>query len=286
MTEGLSNNHVAYSIRQVMADASKQLHACSTTPTLDAELLLNHVLAVNRAFLLSADHTVVNLAQQQQFDDLLARRCRGEPIAYLLGYKEFWSKQLVVNAATLIPRPETELLVELALQKGPAITAEVADLGTGSGAVAVALSSERTSWRILATDISSAALMVAEQNAKAHHCDNIAWLQTDWCRKLPLNFFNLIVGNPPYLAANDPHLAALAFEPATALVSGVDGLQALQQVIVQSYDCLLPQGWLLLEHGATQAQAVASLFRQRGFLALEQHVDYAYLPRVTLGRKP
>jgi release factor glutamine methyltransferase len=249
----------------------------------ETEILLAHVLKVPRVYLYTHHSQLLSKEDIESFQDLLARRCAGEPIAYLLGYKEFWSVELAVNSNTLIPRPDTEVLVQLALDKLPKSALSIADLGVGSGAVAIALALERPYWQIFATDISPEALRVAKQNLKKYNITNVKLLQSDWCQSLPVNNLDAIVSNPPYIAENDPYLEGLRFEPITALVSGRDGLDAFKKIIQQAKHFLKPGGLLLLEHGYNQAAKVSSLMEYEHYTQIESHQDFNHILRVTSG---
>lgn len=276
-------------LRVVLVQAAQRLAAISPTPQLDAEILLAAALARPRSYLYAWPESILEPAALAQFQAWLARRASGEPLAYLLGRREFWSLELAVTPATLIPRPETELLVELALARLPTDqAATVADLGTGSGAIALALAQERPLARITATDCSTAALAVAQRNATRLELANVTFRQGDWCAALGHDCFALIVANPPYVATDAPEGrdAALRFEPSLALFSGADGLDALRTIIAQAPTHLTRGGWLLLEHGAEQGAAVTALLRQRGFTAVGDALDLAGRSRVSLGCWP
>ncbi|HVN99264.1 MAG TPA: peptide chain release factor N(5)-glutamine methyltransferase [Steroidobacteraceae bacterium] len=258
------------------------------SPALDAQLLLAHVLARPRSALLAHDQHLLRPEQAAAFDGLLARRARGEPVAYLTGRKAFWTLELRVTPDVLVPRPETELLVERCLALLPAPEASVADLGTGSGAVALALASERPRWQVTATDRSGAALAVAASNARALGLGNVRLLEGDWFAPLAGRRFDLIASNPPYIAGKDDALAdpALRHEPAAALSSGPTGLEALAAIIAGAAAHLAAAGHLVLEHGAGQERAVAGLLVAQGFGHVRCHADLAGLPRVTEARRP
>ncbi|MFT4197387.1 MAG: peptide chain release factor N(5)-glutamine methyltransferase [Pseudoxanthomonas sp.] len=253
----------------------------------EAEWLLLHVLGRDRAWLFAhADHAP-EATQRAAFEALLARRLAGEPVAYLTGRRGFWTLDLEVDPATLIPRPETELLVELALQRLPGDAAcAVADLGTGSGAIALAIASERPLAQVTATDASAAALAVARRNATAHGLERVRFVRGDWFAPLRGERFDLVASNPPYIAAGDPHLAQgdLRFEPAAALAAGADGLDDIRRIVAQAPAHLRPRGWLLLEHGHEQGAAVRALLVAAGLAEVATCRDLEARERVTLGR--
>ena len=253
----------------------------------DAEVLLAHVLGASRGWLFAHGGDRLPAAHRQRFDALLARREAGEPVAYLTGHRGFWSLDLAVTPATLIPRAETELLVELALERlPPAAPARVADLGTGSGAIALAIARERPHARVVATDASDDALAVARHNAARHAIANVEFHAGDWWEALGEARFDLVASNPPYIAERDPHLARgdLRFEPPAALASGADGLDAIRRIAHGAPAHLLAGGWLLLEHGYDQGDAVRALLREAGFVDVATRQDLEARDRVTLGR--
>lgn len=274
-------------IAALLEDARIRLTAVSDTPRLDAEVLLACSLNKPRSHLRAWPERVADIEQAHHFAELLTRRLQGRPVAHLVGRREFWSLDLQVTPATLIPRPETELLVELALARLPVDQpVQVADLGTGSGAIALAIARERPRIRIVATDYSTQALAVAEQNARRLGTDNVQFRQGDWCAALGKERFALIVSNPPYLADTDIHLSRgdVRFEPRCALTAGRDGLDAIRTIVAQAGQHLNLGGWLLLEHGFDQGEAVPALLRDHGFSAIESHRDLAGLDRVSGGR--
>jgi len=252
---------------------------------LDAELLLAHSLGVDRARVKSHPETAVDAERLASFRTVLERRAAGEPVAYIVGHREFWTLRLAVSPAVLIPRPETELLVERALALRDAGPARAADLGTGSGAVALALAHERPAWEVTATDASTDALAVARANAAALRLDRVEFLEGDWFGPLAGRTFDVVVSNPPYIAADDPALTgALRFEPRAALAGGADGLDSVRRIVEDAPRHLAAGGWLLLEHGATQAADVAALLVARGFAHVRSHTDLAGHERMTEGR--
>jgi release factor glutamine methyltransferase len=253
----------------------------------EADWLLCHVLGRPRSWLFAHAEDAVDAAAAARFERLVERRERGEPVAYLTGRRGFWRFDLRVDAATLIPRPETELLVELALARLPASGAlRIADLGTGSGAIALAIASERPRARIVATDRSEGALAVARGNAAAHGIGNVEFRSGDWLAPLVGERFDLIASNPPYIADDDPHLAQgdLRFEPRAALASGRDGLDAIRSIVRDAPAQLRDGGWLLLEHGHDQGEAVCALLTQAGFADVATAQDLEARDRVGLGR--
>lgn len=260
----------------------------ATSAALDAELLLAHALTRSRGWLLAQGETTIPADRLLAFERAVERRAGGEPLAYITGQREFWSLELQVSPAVLVPRPETELVVERALALRDARPAEVADLGTGSGAIALALARERPQWTVTATDRSAAALTVATANARALNLENLRFRTGDWYEPLGDLRFALIVSNPPYIRSGDPVLGdpALRHEPRSALTSGPTGLEDLARIAAGAAARLAPEGWLVLEHGATQSRAVADLLVAQGFRHVRCHRDLAGLPRVTEAQRP
>ncbi len=322
-------------IKNVLFLASDKLvctiHLDKITANFEAQLLLQHILSVNRAWLIAHDSDALPANTLEQFEALLNRRLNGEPIAYILGYREFFGLQLKVSADTLIPRPDTETLVEAALGKIPqyssksstsfprkresslnlnqkmdspfrgndAINGEnyelpqqfrVLDLGTGSGAIALAIAKHRPLAQVTALDASQAALDIATENAQNLTIPNVNFMLSDWFSALSqanvTQKFDVIVSNPPYIEADDAHLKQgdLRFEPLSALASGADGLQDIRIIISKAPQHINPQGWLLLEHGYNQAEQVAALLKQAGFNQISHAQDLAGINRVTLGK--
>jgi release factor glutamine methyltransferase len=274
------------SIAQALA-LSDQLAGVSETPKLDLQLLLCHVLEQPRSYLYTWPERTLSDGQLTCFESALKRRQTGEPIAHITGHRGFWTLQLEVEPSTLIPRPETEQLVELALQLLDDGPHRVADLGTGTGAIALALAEERPAWMVLGVDRVSAAVALAERNRQRLGLDNARILQGDWCEPLPTGL-HMILSNPPYIEPEDPHLLQgdLRFEPRSALVADDNGLADIRCIVKQAVAHLLPGGWLLLEHGYDQAGRVRSCLVHEGYEQVVTHRDLAGLDRVTLGQRP
>lgn len=278
----------AWLIKEAISEAVSQLQTTSQANPhkLEAELLLCHCLGVTRSYLLTWPEKRLSNAESSAFFEFVQRRVTGEPIAYILGKREFWGLELAVSPATLIPRADTETLVERALEKIQQIQQpHILDMGTGSGAIALALAHERPDAQVTAVDYSTDALDIARQNAESHQL-KVRMLQSDWFSALAEQRFDCIVSNPPYIERHDPHLTQgdLRFEPASALSAGQDGLADLRQIIEHAPKFLNNQAWLLVEHGYNQADAVQTLFKQAGFCAVQTHQDLSGNPRVTLGK--
>ncbi len=259
----------------------------AATARIEVQSLLQQVLAAPRSHLLAHPEQVLTAAQQAAYDGLLQRRLRGEPVAYILGEREFFGLNLKVTPATLIPRPDTELLVELALQRIPAHGRfRALDLGTGSGAIALSIAHARPEAQVTAVDASAAALAVARENALRLGIRNVDMVRSDWFAALAGRRYGLIVSNPPYVAAGDEHLVQgdLRFEPASALVSGADGLDDIRRIVDQAGRFLEDSSWLLLEHGYDQAGAVRVLLEQCGFIGVFSAGDMAGIARVSGGK--
>ncbi|AZI87453.1 peptide chain release factor N(5)-glutamine methyltransferase [Kosakonia sp. CCTCC M2018092] len=273
--------------QQWLREAVSQLQA-SESPRRDAEILLGFVTGKARTYILAFGETPLTDEQQEQLAALLARRVRGEPVAHLIGEREFWSLPLFVSPATLIPRPDTECLVEQALARLPAAPCRILDLGTGTGAIALALASERPDCQVTAVDLIPEAVALAQRNAEHLGIRNIEIVQSRWFSALEGQTFSLIVSNPPYIDAQDPHLAQgdVRFEPLSALVAADNGLADLHSLIKDAPRYLLPQGWLLLEHGWQQGAAVREIFARYGWQQVETCRDYGDNERLTLGRRP
>lgn len=275
-------------ISQALSDARLRLRATSPSPAVDASILLCHVLGRSPEHLIAWPDKQLSPQQASQFKEILQQRVGGKPVAYITGEREFWSLSLKVTDDVLIPRPDTETLVEFVVEKfsdSPALT--VADIGTGSGAIACALAAERPAWNIIATDSSMEALNIARLNASIHKLENISFVHGQWFEPLAGFDFDLIVSNPPYVAIDDPHLAQgdVRFEPEAALVSGKLGMDAITHLALQAGQLLKAGGWLVVEHGYDQQQLVYDCYQRGGFENIVQLTDLADQPRVTAGRK-
>ncbi|MCU5774858.1 peptide chain release factor N(5)-glutamine methyltransferase [Erwiniaceae bacterium BAC15a-03b] len=256
------------------------------SPKRDAEILLGFVTGKSRSWLIAFDETELTAPQLAQLEALIARRANGEPVAHLTGEREFWSLPLSVSAATLIPRPDTEILVEQALARLPASPAQILDLGTGTGAVALALASERADCQVVGVDRIAEAVTLAQHNAAKLQLTNARFLLSDWFSALENQRFDLIVSNPPYIDADDQHLQQgdVRFEPLSALVADEQGLADIRRISAAAARFLQPGGWLLFEHGWQQAAAVRDILRDHNFLQVETCQDYAGNDRVTVGQ--
>lgn len=252
---------------------------------IDADLLLAFVLGQSRTWLFTWPERALNDDQQRRFGDVVRRRLAGEPVAHILGTREFWSLPLKVNASTLIPRPETETLVEAILNRFDQPVLRVADMGTGTGAIALALASERPGWRISAYDVQADAVALAQENAQQLGLP-VTVSQSHWCDALVDASVDLLVSNPPYIAVDDEHLQQgdVRFEPLTALVAAEDGLADIRLLIEQGQRVLVPGGWLFLEHGWTQGEAVRACFDRLGYGAVETVQDMGYRDRISFGQ--
>ncbi|MEH6551440.1 MAG: peptide chain release factor N(5)-glutamine methyltransferase [Pseudomonadales bacterium] len=262
--------------------------ATSDSPQLDVQLLLAHVTGKDRSYFYAWPEAQLSAEQLASFERLLARREQGEPIAHILGQRDFWSFSLSVDATTLIPRPDTELLVETVLGLDLPANSQLLDMGTGTGAIALALASERIDWQVVATDVATECVALAQRNGAALDLDNIRFLLSDWYSALAGQRFDVIVSNPPYIAADDKHLneGDVRFEPRRALVALDNGLADLRHIISQAPAYLCPGGWLLLEHGYDQGTAVQAMLTEAGFCAVDCRRDLAANDRVSLGQWP
>ena len=258
----------------------------SETARLDAEVLLCHILQKDRSFLFTWPEHELSEQQMSDFRQLAVQRQQGTPVAYLTGERDFWTLKLAVSPATLIPRPDTELLVEQALAKELPENATVADLGTGTGAIALALASEQRQWTIIGVDKFEDAVKLAKQNARNNCINNVTFYQGSWCEALPDDDYHMIVSNPPYICSGDSHLSQgdVRFEPETALASGTDGLNDIRIIIQQAVSRLHNGGWLLLEHGYHQAGSIQQLMHHAGFSKVSTVQDLSGHDRVTQGQ--
>lgn len=277
------------SIASALKEALLQLQASHVDAFIDSEVLLSVVINKNRAYLYSHPEQRLTHKQYQNYIHLVQERAKGMPIAYLTQSREFWSLTLKVTPDTLIPRHETERIVELALELIPNhAKTTVLDLGTGSGAIALALAKERPTWQIDACDKSKKALLIAQENAQNNHINNVQFYHSDWFNQLPQKRYHAILSNPPYIAKTDPHLSQgdVQFEPTTALVSEKNGLADIQHIIQNSYDYLLPHGLLLLEHGYDQKKQVSTILNQLGYENIKCWQDLMGHDRVSGGSLP
>lgn len=270
---------------------AQQLAAVSESPRLDIEILLAHILQKDRTFLFTWPETALTREQEDQFTAAFERRLGGEPVAHIIGQREFWSLPLFVNNTTLIPRPDTELLVETILNLFASDMhnqpRQVLDLGTGTGAIVLALAHEKKHWHCLGVDNQPDAVQLAQRNRDHLQLHNVTIRQSDWFTAVDQTDFDVIVSNPPYIAADDPHLQQgdVRFEPLSALVADNQGFRDIENIVQQAKHYLLPNGWLLIEHGYQQGLAVRRLFEQSGYAAIQTLSDLGGNERVTLGKK-
>ncbi|MDG2374967.1 MAG: peptide chain release factor N(5)-glutamine methyltransferase [Woeseiaceae bacterium] len=275
------------SIDAAIASAVSQLQDSSESPRLDAELLLARTLDVQRSYLFAHPNDEMDSAAAERFDNAVVQRADGMPMAYITGIKEFWSMPLIVSPVTLIPRPDTETLIEQALGRIPRNAEwEIADLGTGSGAIALALAKERPLCQLTATDRSEDALAIAAQNARELGIPNIEFVAGNWTEPLAGRAFDVVVSNPPYIASDDPHLMSLRFEPLDALDAGDDGLDAIRNLASTAATILKPSGSFLLEHGDAQEEPVAAILQDNGWQDIGLIRDIEGRPRVTAAIRP
>jgi release factor glutamine methyltransferase len=267
--------------------AAKILITASDSPRLDAEVLLAFVLVKNRSYLRAWNDKILDTPSVERFESLISRRLEGVPIAYLIGSREFWSREFIVSPDVLIPRPDTELLIELCLAQIPENSLfNILDLGTGSGAIAVTLAAERPNSKVFAVDASIAALEIAQKNANFHNCHNIEFILSDWFSSVPKIEFNLIVSNPPYIPADDEHLVQgdVRFEPKAALIATENGLSDIKVIANEAKNYLNPHGQLWFEHGYNQAKDVQHILTELNYFEVQTYHDLAGQPRVTAGK--
>jgi release factor glutamine methyltransferase len=270
------------SIEKALSEATSRLREVSDAARLEAELLLARAIDMPRSFLFAHPEDALDDGALQRLEATLARRLSGEPMAYITGTREFWSMELIVSPATLVPRPETELVVDIVLRDVPRKAAwQILDLGTGSGAIALALARERQLCQVTAVDVSADALAVARQNANQLSIANIEFLEGNWTEPVAGQTFNIIATNPPYVASGDAALESLLAEPLSALAAGDDGLDAIR-VLARDCPAIIADGGLLvLEHGAEQKDAIAEVLSSYGWQSIRCYDDYSGLPRVT-----
>ena len=279
---------MAHTLEQAIAAGADLLALSSESAKLDAQVLLLHILQEPRSYLFTWPEHALSDEQQSQFNVFIQRRLKGEPVAHITGLREFWSLSLEVNATTLIPRPDTETLVEQALEIALPATAKVLDLGTGTGAIALALGSEMPNWQITAVDRVSDAVALATRNQQRLAINNVHVKQSNWFSELHGEKFNLIVTNPPYIESSDIHLnqGDVRFEPLSALVADDCGMSDIKQIITQSRDYLLSSGYLLIEHGFEQGEAVRHFFKKMAFVNIKTVKDFGNNDRVTFAQWP
>jgi release factor glutamine methyltransferase len=273
-------------INHLLTTTSNELDN-SDSARLDAEVLLSHILKVDRSYLFAHPEKDITDDEREQFSNLIEKRKQGVPVAHLVGNREFWSLQLKVTPDTLIPRPETEILVEKILEQiSKNSTWKIVDLGTGSGAIALAIASERPACSVIATDLSSKALSIAKHNAQQLNIHNVEFITGHWFEPLEGKYFHVIVSNPPYIPEGDPHLKQgdVRFEPGSALVAGNDGLECIEQIVQEAHLYLEPEGLLAFEHGYEQGEAVRTLLKKHGYSDIHTASDLAELERATFGR--
>ncbi|WP_158969865.1 peptide chain release factor N(5)-glutamine methyltransferase [Paraglaciecola sp. L3A3] len=280
-------------IAQVLQWAKQQLatHQVSDdgqtdSSAIDSKLLLCAALDCELIYLHTWPDKLLTSQQLNTFQSFISQRITGQPVAYLVGYRDFWSLRLKVSAATLIPRADTERLVEVALELPIPSDAKVLDLGTGTGAIALSLASEQANWTVTGLDKSADAVALAKDNATANQLPRVKFIQSDWFSAVGQQKYHLIVSNPPYVESDSQFLSQgdVRFEPASALTSGIDGLDDIKYIVAQSKHYLLPEAWLVIEHGYQQGQAVAEIFVSNGFVDVRTEVDLDHQPRLTLGK--
>lgn len=269
-----------------ITDAVERLAPASDSARLDAEILLCQTIDMPRSYLFAHPEDELDELTKDRFETLLQRRISGEPMSYITGTKEFWSHELLVSPATLVPRPETELLVELALREIPRKAEwQILDLGTGSGAIAISIAAERLLCTVTATDVSPDALAIAAENVRQSDLANVVCILGSWAEPVADQQFHIIVANPPYVREDDEALQNLRYEPLSALASGADGLDDIRILATDCAANLAADGWLMLEHGADQQTAVASILKAAGWVDIACHNDLAGKPRVTVARR-
>ena len=275
-------------IQQALQQASQNLADSSPTARLDAQVLLTHILQCNTAHLLAWPEKKLNEEQITGYQQLIQQRQQGLPVAHLTGLREFWSLNFSVNDSTLIPRPETETLIEFILDKfSNREKIKLLDMGTGTGAIAITIASEKPGWKIFASELSADALKLARDNSNTHQTNNISFVQSNWFHNIKHNDFDIIVSNPPYIANDDPHLLAgdVRFEPQSALSAGATGMDDIEHLCRHAKNHLKKNAWLIIEHGYNQKQLVSDCFAKNGFTQIEQKQDLSGHIRMTAGKK-
>ncbi len=274
--------------QQALQQARLALSETGESAALDAQVLLCHVLQCNTAHLAAWPEKNLSEEQASQYLQLMQQRKEGLPVAHLTGSREFWSLNFSVNNNTLIPRPETETLVEFVLEKfANTKSLKLLDMGTGTGAIAIAIATEKPEWKIFASDVSEQALNLAIQNSEQHQTSNTTFIHSDWFNDISEHDFDIIVSNPPYIADDDPHLSAgdVRFEPQSALTAGETGMDDIEHLCLHAKNHLLKNGWLIVEHGYNQKQLVADSFAKNGYTEIEQRNDLSGHTRMTAGKR-
>ncbi len=275
-------------IKQALQQASQNLAESSPSAKIDAQVLLAHTLQCNTAHLLAWPEKKLNEEQIANYQQLIQQRQQGLPVAYLTGLREFWSLNFSVNNSTLIPRPETETLIEFILEKfSGRESIKLLDMGTGTGAIAITIATEKPGWNIFASELSADALKLARHNSNSHQTNNISFVQSNWFTNIKHSDFDIIVSNPPYIANDDPHLLAgdVRFEPQSALSAGATGMDDIEHLCRHAKKHLKNNAWLIIEHGYNQKQLVANCFAKNGFTQIEQKQDLSGHIRMTAGKK-
>jgi release factor glutamine methyltransferase len=274
-------------IQQALKQANHDLIDSSSSATLDAQILLTHILRCNTAHLLAWPDKELEPEQTTRYQSLIKQRQAGKPVAHLTGLREFWSLNFFVNDSTLIPRPETETLVEFVLTKfAGEKSLNLIDMGTGTGAIAISIATEKLDWKITASDISTEALKLAKKNSEHHMLANTSFIQSNWFENIKQKNFDIIISNPPYIAENDPHLQQgdVRFEPQRALTSGKMGMDDIKHLCQYAKNYLAQNGWLIVEHGYDQEKSVSDCFVEHGFNQIEQSTDLLGHTRMTAGK--
>lgn len=275
-------------IQQALQQASQALSETSPSARLDAQVLLTHILQCNTAHLAAWPEKNLSEEQAAKYLQLTQQRKDGQPVAHLTGTREFWSLAFAVNDSTLIPRPETETLIEFILGNfSNKKNLKLLDIGTGTGAIAISIASEKPGWKIFASEVSEQALVLARKNSERHQTSNITFIHSNWFDNITDHDFDIIVSNPPYIADDDPHLLQgdIRFEPRSALSAGESGMDDIEHLCLHAKDHLAKDGWLIVEHGYDQAQMVAECFAKQGYTQVEQKKDLAGHTRMTAGKR-